>query len=396
MRHRAERALLVHRHPPVLVQHHPPVDRILHAVSSHSSVRVPTRAALSLRAPARLHLGFLDPSATLGRRYGSVGLVIDGFETHLELAAARSDLLDAGTPCAWAELPRLAEGLARLRHETGLRQPLHLRLHDALPAHAGFGSGTQLALALGRAFAAWHALAVDTATLARWLGRGQRSGIGIAAFDRGGLLVDGGPGADGAAAPLLARVELPADWRIVVVQDPSRQGLAGAAERNAIAALAPLPRALAADLCHQVLMRVLPGAATGDHAAFAAGVNALQRCLGEHFAGAQGGSAWTSPAVARLLEWVRARYGDQAAVGQSSWGPTGFAILRSPAAARTLLLDATTAGVVDAGLKLDVVGARNHGADIDPHRSGLAAPLGGSAASGLAEPDPRRLLGKTA
>lgn len=358
-------------------------DHIVHAVSTPPPARSASRAALCLRAPARLHLGFLDPSATLGRRYGSVGLAIDGFETQLELAAARRDVLEADTPGGQLELPRLAEGLARLRRETGFHQPLQLRLHRTLPAHAGLGSGTQLALALGRAFAAWHALAVDTPTLARWLGRGQRSGIGIAAFDRGGLLVDGGPGADGAAAPLLARLELPVRWRIVVVQDPLRRGLAGDAERHAIGALAPLPRALAAELCHQVLMRVLPGAATADHAAFAAGVNALQRCLGEHFAAAQGGSAWTSPTVGRLLDWVRARCGDEAAVGQSSWGPTGFAILSSAAAARTLLADAGTAGVVDASLKLDLVGARNRGAEIDHLRSGLA------------EPGPR-LLGKTA
>lgn len=37
--------------------------------------------ACTVRAPGRLHLGFLDPSATLGRAFGNLGLVIDGFET---------------------------------------------------------------------------------------------------------------------------------------------------------------------------------------------------------------------------------------------------------------------------------------------------------------------------
>ena len=35
-------------------------------------------AAVSVLAPARLHLGFLDPSGTLGRRFGSLGMMIDG------------------------------------------------------------------------------------------------------------------------------------------------------------------------------------------------------------------------------------------------------------------------------------------------------------------------------
>ena len=111
--------------------------------------------------------------------------------------------------------------------------------------------------------------------------------------------------------------------------DPRLQGLSGAQEVGAIAALTPFAEADAADLCHQVLMRVLPGAADGDFAPFAAGINRVQQRLGAHFAPAQGGSPWTSAAVGRLLQWLRAQAGDQAAIGQSSWGPTGFAIVPS-------------------------------------------------------------------
>ena len=315
-----------------------------------------------VRAPGRLHLGFLDPSGTLGRRFGSLGLVIEGFETEVEIASAGADDISADTPAARAEAGRVAPHLHRLRECTGLHEPLALRLKSALPAHAGFGSGTQLALAVGRAFAHWHGLDLSSATLATWLARGQRSGIGIAGFDAGGLLLDGGPGADGSPAPLLARLEWPSQWRIIVVVDSLRHGLHGRAEREAIAGLPALPRAQAADLCHQVLMRVLPGAASGDFAAFASGINQVQSCLGEHFAPAQGGSAWTSPAVGRLMQWLRARCGEAAAIGQSSWGPTGFACVPSAAAAQQLIAAARAEGVVDTALELHVVAGRNHGA----------------------------------
>jgi beta-RFAP synthase len=259
----------------------------------------------------------------------------------------------------------LAVCVQRLRERTGRRDRIALRLHRALPAHAGFGSGTQLALAVGRAFALWHGLNITTATLASWLGRGQRSGVGIAGFDHGGLLVDGGPGADGAPAPLLARVALPQGWRIVVVTDERARGLSGLDERAAIAGLSPLPQAQAADICHQVLMRVLPAAAEAQFAPFAAGVNRVQRLLGDHFAPAQSGSRWTSPAVARLMQWWQASVGDGAAIGQSSWGPTGFAIVPSAAAAQGLIEAAQAAGVADAALVLRVVAGRNHGAVVD-------------------------------
>jgi beta-ribofuranosylaminobenzene 5'-phosphate synthase len=325
-----------------------------------------THTMVSVRAPGRLHLGFLDPSATLGRRFGSLGLTIDGFETEVELGEAGADRISADTPGAQADTERAAQHLQRLRQRTGRHEPLELRLRSSLPAHAGFGSGTQLALAVGRAFALCHGLDLDTPTLARWLARGQRSGIGIAAFDAGGLLLDGGPGADGAPAPLLARLPWPDDWRIVIALDLGERGLHGPAEREAIAQLPPLPQARAADLCHQVLMRVLPGAANAEFAPFAAGIKHLQTLLGEHFAPAQGGSAWTSPAVGRLMHWLHKSFGDAAAVGQSSWGPTGFACVPSATAAQQLVAAAREAGVIDAALDVRIVAGRNHGATFTP------------------------------
>jgi beta-RFAP synthase len=326
--------------------------------------RAEAAAAVSVCAPGRLHLGFLDPSGSLGRRFGSLGLVIEGFDTEVVIASSQRDALEADTPAAAAQLDRAAACVQRLRQHSGRSAPLALRLRQVPPAHAGLGSGTQLALAVGRAFARWQGLDIATPTLATWLGRGRRSGIGIAGFDVGGLLLDGGPGADGAPAPLLARLPLPDAWRVVVVLDARTQGLSGAREVRAIATLPPFAQAQAAELCHQVLMRVLPGAADDDFTAFAAGINRVQELLGAHFAPAQGGSAWTSASVGRLLQWVREHAGHQAAVGQSSWGPTGFAIVPSAAVAQRMLAAARAAGVIDAALLLRTVAPRHRGATV--------------------------------
>ena len=348
-----------------------------------------TEAAVRLRAPGRLHLGFLDPGASLGRRFGSLGLVLDGFETEVEVSASSCDEVRVCGPAERAEIERAAAYMQLLQRHSGRHEALRLSLLRVLPAHAGFGSGTQLALAIGRAFAQWHRLDISTPTLAQWLGRGARSGVGIAGFDHGGLLLDGGPSADGAPAPVLSRIPLPSAWRVLVVQDSAHQGLSGADERNAIATLSPLPRALAADICHQVLMCVLPGAAGAEFAPFAAGINRIQQVLGEHFAPAQGGSAFTSPAVGRLLEWIgssargRTGAGDDrrpgqstpqvtepvAAIGQSSWGPTGFAILPSQAQAEAVVDAARAAMVVAPSLTVRIVSGRNSGASVIDRRA---------------------------
>jgi beta-RFAP synthase len=343
-----------------------------------TDIAVPTSAgSVRVQAPGRLHLGFLDPGATLGRAFGSLGLVIEGFETLVELAASASgsDSVTADHPSARAELDRAAAHLHQLRTLSGHDAPLQLRLLQVLPPHAGFGSGTQLALAIGRAFAQWHGLDLDSATLARCLGRGGRSGIGIAGFDVGGLLLDGGPGAGGVTAPLLSRVALPEAWRVVVVQDTQAQGLSGSREKQAIAELPPLPQVAAADICHQVLMRVLPGASSAVFAPFAAGISHIQQVLGDHFAPAQGGSAYTSAAVGQLVQWMGEAAGPQgAAIGQSSWGPTGFAILPSQAQAELLVESARIAGLIGTDLAVRIVRGRNAGAVVFDARRASARP----------------------
>lgn len=320
---------------------------------------------MRVSAPGRLHLGFLDPAGTLGRRFGSLGLAIDGFETVVELGAAEADAFSAAPGVPPAELDRAVAHVQALRGHSGRRAPLQLHLRQVLPPHAGLGSGTQLALAVGRAFAVWQGLDVSTPQLAAWLGRGLRSGVGIAGFDQGGLLLDGGPGPLGQPAPLLARLTLPEEWRVVVVLDPRQQGLAGSAEKEALARLAPLPQPVAAELCHLVLMQVLPGAADGDFALFARGLSRMQALLGAHFAPAQAAGAYASAAVARAMHALAQLAGEGGAgIGQSSWGPTGFAVVPSAPAAQALLAAAQPS--LDPALAVHLVRARNHGARIEP------------------------------
>jgi beta-ribofuranosylaminobenzene 5'-phosphate synthase len=318
------------------------------------------RCGIRVVAPGRLHLGFVDPAGTLGRRFGSLGLVIDGFETEVELHPAEVEGATAfDTACA-AEMHRALQHLDALRRESGQHGALQLRILRVLPSHAGLGSGTQLALALGTAFARLHALAWTTLDIARVTGRGLRSGVGIAGFDQGGLLLDGGPGPQGQAAPLLARGHLPAAWRVLLITDPRLRGLSGADERAALARLAPLPRAAAAQISHELLMRVLPGAALDDFDSFAAGLGQVQRLLGEHFAPAQAAGAYASPAVARAMQHLQAQ-GHQA-LGQSSWGPTAFVFLPHAQAAEQALASLRASGTVDPALGLHTVRARDRGA----------------------------------
>jgi beta-RFAP synthase len=287
--------------------------------------------AVTVDAPARLHLGFLDPNGSLGRVFGSVGLTIDERGTRITMRIAEGTHIDGAR--SDAERARIEQYLEVL-HAAWDGPPVAVELQRASRAHAGLGSGTQLALATGTAYARLAGRSITTSELAQLLGRGGRSGIGILGFDHGGLLVDGGPGqhfdANGAVhhdvPPLLFRQPFPDAWRILLVDDTTREGLHGDDERRGLASLAPFPQALAAHLCHLVLLRILPGIAETDFDAFADGITELQQTIGEYFAPVQGG-VFTSPAVAATLEAVASQ--QTAGIGQTSWGPTGFAFLRN-------------------------------------------------------------------
>ncbi|GBD41274.1 hypothetical protein HRbin39_00653 [bacterium HR39] len=280
-------------------------------------------AVVEVRAAARLHLGFLDPAGDLGRRFLGLGLAVDRPRTVLRARRATR------TAVRGPEADRTARILGRLRPLFGTF-PVEIEVLRAIPPHAGFGSGTQLTLAVGRALAALAKRPFDAQEVARLALRGRRSGLGIAAFERGGFLLDAGKGDDDRPPPLLARLRFPADWRVLLLRDPAREGLSGEAEDQAFRELPPFPGDLAARLARLALSCVLSGVALADLALFGRGIREIQDRLGDWYAPFQGGRRWASPLVGAALDHLRA--GGVPASGQSSWGPTGFAVVPASAA----------------------------------------------------------------
>jgi len=308
-----------------------------------------------VEAPARLHLGFMDLSSGAGRRFGSVGLTLDGVGTRV--CAARADLrVEADGP----QRERVLRSLELLREATGVRPGIRVLVAEAIPEHAGLGSGTQLALAVGCAFSKLFALDLKPRDVAGMLDRGARSGIGIGAFERGGFLVDGGRGASDAPPPITSRLEFPDAWRVVLILHSAAQGLHGAAEKAAFRSLPPFPEGRAAYLCRLVVMSLLPALAERDLFGFGRAVNELQRTIGDYFAPAQGGR-FASPLVADALARLEAE--GVTCFGQSSWGPTGFAVVESEVMAwkAVALLEKHFAGT---GLDFVVARGRNRGGDV--------------------------------
>jgi len=148
----------------------------------------------------------------------------------------------------------------------------------------------------------------------------------------------------------------------VLVFDGGARGLHGSDEVAAFGKLPPFPDNVSTALCRQVLMQALPALSEGDFDAFSCAIGELQRVTGDHFSSAQGGR-FSSSRVARVLKWFEGR--GVRGIGQSSWGPTGFAIVRSEADAERFLGEIRTEGLAADGISFKVCTGRNQGGVID-------------------------------
>lgn len=316
----------------------------------------PVPCAASVAAPARLHLGFLDLSYRSGRRFGGIGLAISELATHITIT--RAPLSEIAGPHS----ARISAHVEAMQACLGLAGPHRVSIDAAPPPHAGLGSGTSIALAIAAGLRRLCDRPLDVEGDAVRLGRGARSGLGIGLFARGGLIVDGGRGAAARPPPIVSALPFPDEWRIILVLDPAREGVNGARETAAFAALAPLSPARAAENCRLVLLQALPALMERDLESFGAAISELQVHIGDYFAPVQGGGRFLSPRVAAAMTALER--GGACGIGQSSWGPTGFAFAADAARAGELAAR-LRAQAAFAALDIRVCRGLNHGARIE-------------------------------
>jgi predicted sugar kinase len=113
-----------------------------------------------------------------------------------------------------------------------------------------------------------------------------------------------------------------------------QRGISGPNEADAFARLPPVPNQVTHELWRITDEAMLPALQRGDCRAFGEAVYQFGRMAGESFADVQGGP-FADDAIAGLIGRIR-DHGIRG-VGQSSWGPTVFAICASQADAEALV-----------------------------------------------------------
>ncbi|SHG75495.1 beta-ribofuranosylaminobenzene 5'-phosphate synthase family protein [Halobaculum gomorrense] len=336
-------------------------------MSDDTHARRTDAPAVTVESGARLHFGFGTLSLAHERLYGAVGVGLDAPRVRLRVAPADAVESDHGTA---------REYTARACDLLGV-DGARVAVEAELPRHMGLGSGTQLALATLAGVARAHDLDPTVRDRAPELGRGGRSGVGVATFENGGFVLDAGhptgrfttdrpADGDWTVPAVAARHRVPDHWRFLLVIPEADPGRAGDDEDSAIRrAVEDADPAVADRVAGVIQRRLLPAVAEGSAERFGAAVEEVGRLNGAWFADEQGGVY--RPPVGDIV----AEIGDDPAVygaGQSSWGPVVYGVTDANRAdgAREAGADALAAAGVDGEVR--VVRPRNRGAEIGADR----------------------------
>lgn len=321
------------------------------------SAAVP-HAAVHVTAPSRLHFGMFSFGQPEVPAFGGLGAMIDTPALRLSFTPAK--VFEVHGPLA----SRAKDFVRRIcQHREMTSAPAcRIDVREAPPEHCGLGVGTQLALAVTAGLVAlfdWPKR--QTADPLATLGRGERSWVGIYGSAHGGLICESRERADQSVSSLLHRAALPSDWRFVLVRPAGEQGLSGFGERRAFDELPPVPIETTQKLRSVVERRILPAVRGSDFDGFSTALFDYGYMAGMCFSAVQGGP-FASKKLERLVETIRS-LGVQG-VGQSSWGPTLYALAAHQSAAERLVeqLSAATGGQA---LNLCIAAPNNTGATIE-------------------------------
>lgn len=284
-------------------------------------------------APSRLHFGLFNVP-TRGehhpeeRAFGGIGLMVDA--PGLVITAKPEETWQFEGPLA-SRAQDFAIRFMQTLPEAD-RRPFQVLVERCPAEHTGLGVGTQLGLAVAKALAMGTGLADSSSpSLAMMIGRGERSAIGVHGFDRGGFLIETGKLPGEVLSPIVSNITLPDSWRVVLFTPPSSTKWHGSQERLAFATATSGKLEELQELADRT---ILPAAKAGNLDTFGNAIHEFNRLAGEPFASSQGGP-YASPVIEELILNLR-QFGIRG-VGQSSWGPTVFAIVGDSDSALSLM-----------------------------------------------------------
>jgi predicted sugar kinase len=220
-----------------------------------------------------------------------------------------------------AIVQRVAELRQALSQRLGLPAAPAIVVESSPSLHAGLGLGTQLTMSV----AALLAGSERAEALARDLGRGRRSTVGLVGWQHGGMVIDSGVGG-------VERRPVPTEWGVLVIRPPLPAGRHGVDEESAFGSDLAFQSRQAEVLNTFLFGPVCDALDRGDVRTFGQHVGFYNREVGKMYASVQGGT-YSDPMIEEMVDLL-----DQEGYGaaQSSWGPTVFTFAATKESAESL------------------------------------------------------------
>jgi beta-ribofuranosylaminobenzene 5'-phosphate synthase len=265
----------------------------------------------------------------LGRLHGSIGVAIKNPKILLE--ASRNKKLI----CNGAKKEIVFKYAKKILIESGIKKSAKFKIISDIPSHMGFGSGTQLALAVGKAISNLYDLDYSIDEIALIMERSKVSGVGTYAFKHGGFIIDGGHQINKKEKipPEIFRIDFPDNWYLVIGLPNIKAGKSGKIEKNAFKEMEPPPESLIEKISHRVLMQMIPSIIETDILRFGEAMTSIDNQFGEYWINIQGGK-YSHPMIESGINFLL-KSGAHGA-GQSSWGPAFYGLAEGEIHAKTL------------------------------------------------------------
>tara|TARA_B100000035_G_scaffold55528_1_gene43897 strand:- start:839 stop:1810 length:972 start_codon:yes stop_codon:yes gene_type:complete len=275
------------------------------------------KKSFTIDSPARLHLGFMELNDSNPRVFGSIGLAITNFKFKQTIQLNK----DFDVVCDDKNIKLRVEEIIELFSKNYKIKKCRLIVSDYIPLHKGLGSGTQVSLCTGFLISSFNNLNLSIENISKFLGRGQRSGVGVETFKSGGFIIDTGKQKSSISPPQkLIDIKWPKDWQIILITNTSLSGLHGKKESNEFTKLKNISSKFAKENCFNLLMKIIPGLLENDFCIFANGIQKIQENMSEIFYGNK--NNFSNRNISKIFKFVREK--KYVGFGQSSWGPTGF------------------------------------------------------------------------
>lgn len=239
-----------------------------------------------VRSVSRIHITLIDLHGGLGRVDGGIGFALN--EPKIVVNAepfnrfvVKGDVED-----------NIRNSIDKISKYFSLSKNLKIEVKEGYKPHLGLGFATQLCLSSSFALLKLNSVNASVREVAKIVGRGGTSGIGVACFQHGGFILDLGhrfgkgeekedflpsSASKASPAPILTRLRFPENWYVILTIPYYGKRIHSLKEVNIFKKYCPIKERDVEKLSRIILMKLLPSLIERSIERFGEAIDEIQK-----------------------------------------------------------------------------------------------------------------------